>query len=143
MDSYSQRALESPGRGRFRIGISLRPAFTRPSGPSRSGSSGDRFILLVSFPYFGGSSEKIKLGPESESVKLLDFKPLEVGVHAQRGVVGKEKKDGEEKKDGKKKKDGKRKDGTREIPVEEGEMLVHQARYMIFDNCQLYLSVYF
>ncbi|RPB03055.1 hypothetical protein L873DRAFT_1841387 [Choiromyces venosus 120613-1] len=72
-------------------------------------SSDNGFTLFVSFPYFGKSSSGITLGSERESVGLLDFKRLGVHVHDDR---------------------------TREF-VEEagaGDILVHQARYMVFDN---------
>ena len=114
MDAYSQRVRALPGRGRFRTGVSLRAPSRKPSESPKSGSSEDRFILFVSFPYFGRSSEEISLGPESESVGLLDFKRLGVGGPDPRAMVSKEEKD----------------------PI--GEMLVHQARYMIFDNCKFY-----
>lgn len=77
-------------------------------------------MFLGSFPYLGGSSETIKLGPESESIKLMDLKSKGIGVPGQRAGLGKEKKG-----------------DTKEIrvTVEQGEMFVHQERYMIFDNC--------
>jgi len=126
MDAYLQRAQELPGRGLFRTGISLRAPSIRLSESSRSGSSEDTFIFLVSFPYFGGSSGKLKLGPESESIKLVDFKSLGVSGPGWRATVGTDNND-----------------DTTEVPVEQGEMLVHQARYMISDNCKLYFLVYF
>jgi len=46
--------------------------------PAKSGSSEDRFILFVSFSYFGGSSENAELGLERESVKPQEFKRLGV-----------------------------------------------------------------
>jgi len=76
------------------------------------GSSEDRITLFVSFPYFGKSSSSVPLGPESESIELLDFKSLGVDVPDRRGVISPE-------------------DG------DIGGILVHQARYMIFDNCEL------
>ncbi|PUU82957.1 hypothetical protein B9Z19DRAFT_1061389 [Tuber borchii] len=109
MDSYSQRVRALPGRGRFRTGISLRASFKKPSGLLGSGSSEDRFILFVSFPYFGGSREEITLGPESESVQLTAFKSLGTDVPRRTPLAG---------------------EGRDDI----GEMLVHQTRYMIFDN---------
>ena len=117
MDAYSQRVRELPGRGRFRTGVSLRaPSNKKPSDLAKLGSSDVRFILFVSYPYFGRSSEEIPLGPESESVGLLDFKRLGVGNPDPRAVASEEEKD------------------------TIGEMLVHQARYMIFDNCKFYFS---
>jgi len=117
MDAYSQRVRALPGRGRFRTGISLRAPFGEPSELSRPRASEDRFILFVSFPYFGGPSKEIALGPENESVGLLDFKSLGVNVNNYRAVVGK----------------------RRDI----GDISVHQARYMIFDNSKLYFFAHF
>jgi len=116
MDAYSQRVRALPGLGRFRTGVSLRAPSRKPSELVKSGSLGDRFILFVSFPYFGRSSKGISLGSERESVGLLDFKRQGVddpnpGANAR-----------EEESD----------------PI--GEMLVHQARHMIFDNCNFYFS---
>ncbi|PUU82959.1 hypothetical protein B9Z19DRAFT_966094 [Tuber borchii] len=114
MDAYLRRVRTLPGHGRFRTGISLRAPFKKPSGLSqlpKPGSSEDRFILFVSFPYFGGSTKEIPLGPENESVGLLDFKRLGVDVPDRKVVVVSE----EERDD-------------------IGKILVHQARYMIFDN---------
>ena len=121
MRACLQRVRALPGHGRFRTGVSLRAPFEPPSELSRSGSSEDRFILFVSFPYFGQSSEKIKLDLESESVKLLEFKRLGTGVRGRRAAASREGSD-----------------DIREISVEKREILVHQARYMIFDNCKLY-----
>ena len=119
MDAYSRRVRTLPGRGRFRTGVSLREPFKEPLQLSKSGSSEDRFILFVSFPYFGESSEAVEFfGPESESVKLLDFKCL--GLNLPRG------------------RDPTSKEGRDDI----GEILVHQARYMIFDNRELYALAY-
>jgi len=127
MDAHLQRVRALPGSGRFRTGISLRASFNNPSELSGLGPSEDRFILFVSFPYFGGSGKETTLGPESESVKLLDFKRLGVGAPGRRVEVSEEKEE---------------RDDIRQISVEEdrddvGEILVHQARYMIFDNCKL------
>ena len=71
MDEYLRRVRELPGGERFRTGVSLRASFKESSdlpklGTPESfelgsprlpklGSSEDRFILFVSFPYFGGS----------------------------------------------------------------------------------------
>ena len=74
-------------------------------------------ILFVSFPYFGKSNSSIPLGPESESVELLDFKGLGA-ISDRSAMVSPEDKD-------------------------IGGILVHQARYIIFDNCKLYLLAYF
>ena len=128
MDGYLHRVRELPGRERFRTGVSLRAPFKEPSGfpklgspePLRLGSSQlpkpgspeDRFILFVSFPYFGKSNGGNPLDPENESVGLLDFKRLGVDSPNRRVV---EKAEGDDI----------------------GKMLVHQARYMIFDNCKL------
>ena len=121
MDAHLQRVRQLPGHGRFRTGISLRAPFKEPSKLPKSGSrelsklgpSEDRFILFVSFPYFGESSQEIALGPQSETVRLIDFGSLGIDV-PDRGAVAK----GEG-------------DDIRGI-------LVHQARYMVFDNCKLY-----
>jgi len=51
------------------------------------------------------------LGQQRESLKLLDFKFLGVDSHDRRVQVSEE-----------------------EVVVRIGEILVHQARYMIFDN---------
>ena len=127
MGPYLERVRALPGRGCFRTGVSLRAPFKRPSGSSRTE---DKFTLFVSFPYFGKASEGIVLGPESESVKLLDFKRLGVDVPARRAPASKER------------------GNIGEISVEEerddiGEILVHQARYMIVDNCELYPLAYY
>ena len=128
IDAYLRTVRTLPGRGRFRTGVSLREPFKEPLELSRSE---DRFVLFVSFPYFGGSSEGIALGPESESVNLLDFKRLVVDVPAHKAPASKEERDSEW-----------------EISAEEGgdsigKILVHQARYMIFDNCKLYALAYY
>ena len=117
MDAHLQRVRALPGRGRFGTGISLLAPFKKPTESPRSGLSEDRFILFISFPYFGKSSDSILLGLESESVRLSDFKHLEVDVSDRRVVVS-------EKRD------------------DIGEILVHQARYMIFDNRGLYFFAY-
>jgi len=114
MDAHSRRVRALPGRGRFRTGISSQVPSKKPPGLSKSGSSEDRFTLFVSLPYFGESSGSILLGPESESVRLLDFKHLGADIPSPRAVMAKEK------------------------IGDMGEILVHQARYMIFDNCKLY-----
>jgi len=88
------------------------------SGQSKQSSSQDRFILFVSFPYFGRSSKKIGLDRDRESLKLLDFRLLGVDAGDRRVEVSEEE--------------------TAGI----GEILVHQARYMIFDNCKLYDLAY-
>ncbi|KAG0641318.1 hypothetical protein HOY80DRAFT_883382 [Tuber brumale] len=108
-DAHLQRVQALPGRKRFRTGISLRVPFKEPSELSVSGSSEDRFILFVSFPYFG-KSYSIGLDEKSESVRLLDFKRLGVGDPHRGGAASEEGGDGLE------------------------GILVHQARYMIFDN---------
>ena len=113
-DAHLKRVLALPGRGRFRTGISLRVPSRKPSGLAKPCSSEDRITLCVSFPYFGKPSKSIQLGPESESIRLLDFKRLGVDV-PDRSVVASE--------------------GDKD---DIGEMLVHQARYIIFDNCELY-----
>jgi len=112
-DAHSNRVLALPGRERFRTGISLRVPSKKPSELVRPGSPEERIALFVSFPYFGKSSSSIQLGPESESVKLLDFRRLEVDVPDRSGVMAREEDD-------------------------ITEILVHQARYMVFDNCKLY-----
>ncbi|PUU79841.1 hypothetical protein B9Z19DRAFT_1063916 [Tuber borchii] len=109
-DSHSKRVLALPGRGKFRTGISLRVPSKRPSELARPVSSEDRITLFVSFPYFGQFSGSSPLGPESESVELLDFKHLGVDAPDRSAVISREEKD------------------------DIGEILVHQARYMIFDN---------
>ncbi|PUU82949.1 hypothetical protein B9Z19DRAFT_1061381 [Tuber borchii] len=110
MDAHLQRARALPGRGRFKTGVSLRAPPGEPSELSRPGSSETRFILFVSFPYFGGPRKEITLGLESESVELLDFKRMEAGAPDRRAAVNEEE------------------GGNM------GKLLVHQARYMIFDN---------
>ena len=118
MSAHLQRVRALPGDGRFRTGVSLRAPFKEPSELSRSGSSEDRFILFVSFPYFGESSEGVKFGSESESIELLDFKRLGFDLPHRKGPANKEERD------------------------DIGEILVHQARYMIFDNCELHDLAY-
>jgi len=130
MDAYSHGVREPPGYRRFRTGISLRVSFKEPSelpklqtpvspnlgspGLSKPGSSEDRFILFVSFPYFGSPSQEITLDRERENLKLLDFKFLGVDARDRRVEVSEE-------------------DERASI----GEILVHQARYIIFDNSKL------
>jgi len=116
VDAYLQKVRALPGRGLFRTGISLRASVKEPSESPGSGSSEDRFILFVSFPYFGGSGE-ITLGPESESVKLLHFKSLGTDVPDRKPRARQERDDVE-------------------------EILVHQARYMIFDDRKLHSPAY-
>ena len=113
--THSKRVLTLPGRGRFRTGFSLRVPTKNSSELAKSGSSEDRITLFVSSPYFGKSSSSIPLGPGSESVELLDFKRLGVDVPDRSAVVSGEN------------------NGL-------GEILVHQARYMIFDNRKLCFS---
>ena len=113
-DTHLKRALALPGRGRFRTGISLRVPAKKLSVLVKPGSSEDKIALFVSFPYFGESSGEITLGPESESVKLLDFKHIGFDVSNRSTAVSEQ----EERDD-------------------IDEILVHQARYMIFDNCKL------
>ena len=138
MDTYSQRVRALPGCERFRTGISLRAPLGEPSELSGLGSSEDRFILFVSFPYFGESSGEVTLGPESESVKLLDFKRLGVSVPSH--MVGVEERD-----DIREIAMGEEGDDIREISVGDdiGKILVHQARYMIFGNRKQYALAYF
>ena len=112
-DAHSKKVLALPGRERFRTGISLRVPAKKSSELSKSGPWEDRFILFISFPYFGGSGGITSLGPESESVELLDFKRLGADVSGHSAAVSGEDKD------------------------DVGEILVHQARYMIFDNCKI------
>ena len=120
MKLHLQRIGKLPGHELFRTGISLRAPFGKPGELSRSAS---RFILFISFPYFGGTSQGVELNSESESVKLLDFKRLGLGIPARRTPASEEERD-----------------EIGEAPGEEGddigEILVHQARYMIFDNCK-------
>ena len=117
-DAHSKRVLTLPGRGRFRTGFSLRVP-KNLSELAKSGSSEDRITLFVSFPYFGKSSSRTQLGPGSESVELLDFKPLGVDVPGRSALVSEGDKD------------------------DLSEILVHQARYMIFDNCKLCFFAYY
>ena len=116
-DSHSNRVLALPGRERFRTGISLRVSSEKPSELARPGSPEERITLFVSVPYFGKSSSSIQLDPESETVRLFDFKRLGVDVPSRWGVVAREEDD-------------------------ITEILVHQARYMVFDNCKLYSFTY-
>ena len=125
MRAFLHRVRALPGHGRFRTGVSLQAPFKKSSELSRSGSSEDRFIFFVSFPYFGQPSEKIELDLERESVKLLEFKRLGADVRGHRAAASREGSD-----------------DTRETSVEKGEILVHQARYMIFDNCKLCTFAY-
>jgi len=111
-EAHSKRVLALPGRGNFRTGFSLRVPPGNHSEFSKPGLSADRITLFVSFPYFGQASSSIPLGPGSESLKLLDFKRLGAGVPHHSAVM------------------------SREDPAANGEILVHQARYMIFDNCK-------
>ncbi|KAG0128938.1 hypothetical protein HOY82DRAFT_621333, partial [Tuber indicum] len=109
MDAHSKRLLAMPGHEGFRTGISLRVPFKKPPELSKLGLSEDRFTLFISIPYLGRTSGRVLLGPESESVRLLDFK--HIGVHV----------------------------GDRRVMEcgegdDIGEILVHQARYMIFEN---------
>ncbi|CUS12896.1 unnamed protein product, partial [Tuber aestivum] len=109
-DEHSARVLALPGRGVFRTGILLRVLVKEPAESPKSGPSEDRFTLFASFPYFGKFSAGIQWDAESESVGLLDFRRLGADVH-----------------------DG----GAVENEVERGgisDILVHQVRYMIFDN---------
>ena len=117
-DTHSKRFLTLPGRGRFRTGFSLRVPSKNPSELAKSGSSEARITLFVSFPHFGKSSSNIPLDPESESVELLDFKRPETDAPNPSPVMSEGDKDDIE------------------------EILVHQARYMIFDNCKLCFSAY-
>jgi len=144
MGGYLKRVRDLPGREGFRTGISLRASFKGTSGlpksglpespksdssrVSRPGSSEDRFILFVSFPYFGRSSERVTLSPKSESVKLIDFKRLGVDVPDRKSGVSEEERDYIQEISAE--------EGG--VSVEEGEILVHQAQYMLFDNSKLY-----
>jgi len=127
MGAHLERVRALPGQGRFRTGVSLWAPFKESSKLPKSGSSElperglseDRFILFVSFPYFGISSEEIPLGRERESLKLLDFRLLGIDARDRRVEVSEE-----------------------EESADEGEILVHQARYMIFDNRRLYSLPY-
>ncbi|PUU79595.1 hypothetical protein B9Z19DRAFT_1081323 [Tuber borchii] len=109
-DAHSKRVLALPGRERFRTGISLRVPAKKSSELSKSGSCEDRSIFFVSFPYFGKSGSITSPDPKNESVELLDFNRLGVDVPDRSAAVGPK--------------------GKGDI----GEILVHQARYMIFDN---------
>ena len=136
MDEYLPRVRELPGCGRFRTGISLRAPLKRPSEASGHGSSGDRFVLFVSFPYFGRSNEKVVLSPENESVTLLDFKSL--GAHSSDRRVAVSEEEGGSRGETPAEEEG---GDIRDAPAEEErddirKILVHQARYMIFDNCK-------
>ncbi|PUU80824.1 hypothetical protein B9Z19DRAFT_682159 [Tuber borchii] len=110
MDVYLRRVRELPGHRRFRTGISLWAPSKGLPGLPRSRSSEHRFLLFVSFPYFGGSSQDIRLDPESETVRLLDFGRVGIDVPDRSAIV-----------------DEKERDDIRRI-------LVHQARYLVFDN---------
>jgi len=114
MGAYLQRVRQLPGHGRFRTGISLRAPFKRPSGLSWSSFPEDRFILFVSFPYFGESNHEITLDPGSESVRLIDFGSLGINVPDRSAAVSE--------------------GGGDDIR----RILVHQARYMVFDNSKPY-----
>ncbi|KAG0633175.1 hypothetical protein HOY80DRAFT_1141619 [Tuber brumale] len=110
MDAHLQRVQALPGRKRFRTGISLRVPFNKPPESSRSGLPEDICTLFISVPYLGKYTGRIQLGPQSESVRLLDFKQLGAKVPYRRVEASEEEGDDIEK------------------------ILVHQARYMIFDN---------
>ena len=116
--AHSKRVLELPGGEGFRTGISLRVPSKKTLELAKPGPSKDRITLFVSFPYFGKSSGSFLLSSESESVELLDFKRLGVDFPDLSVVVN-----------------GEEKDDIREI-------LVHQARYVIFDNSKLYRFAY-
>ena len=62
------------------------------------------------FPYFGESGKGIMFTPESETVRLLDFRSLGIDVPDRDSIVNKEERD-----------------DIRGI-------LVHQARYTVFDT---------
>ncbi|PWW79097.1 hypothetical protein C7212DRAFT_153698 [Tuber magnatum] len=107
--SHKDKVLSLPGQACFRTGILLRAPFKKQSGLSKSDSPEDRFMLFVSFPYLGNYSTGVQPGPDSESARLLEFK-----------------REGDNVPD-------------HDVKIEEkgnylGEILVHQARYMIFDN---------
>ncbi|KAG0638286.1 hypothetical protein HOY80DRAFT_923041 [Tuber brumale] len=110
MDAHLLRVQALPGCERFRTGISLRVPFKKPPELSRSDLPEDISTLFISVPYLGKYTSRIQLGPESESVRLLDFGRLGADV-PYRGVGASE-----------------------EEGDDIGEILVHQARYMIFDN---------
>jgi len=145
---YLEGARSLPGRAGFRTGISLRTffrgIFPKAGSPEllKSGSSTlpkpdsseDRFILFVSFPYFGRSSKETTLSPEGESVKLLDFKRLGVGFHSREPGLSEKERDsiGEISVEG---------EGG--VSVEKGEVLVHQAQYMLFNDSKLYAHTCF
>ena len=138
MQAYSQRVRALPGRGRFRTGVSLRAPCKRLTEPRGDSSSEDRFILFLSFPYFGRYSKGVGPSPESESVTLLNFKRLKVHASDRSTLVS----EGDGDDTGKtttKGKDDKGKTPAEEDKTDIGEILVHQARYMIFDNRKLYL----
>ena len=118
IEAYLKRIRELPGHRRFRTGISLQTPFREPSELPKPGSSDDRFILFVSFPYFGISREEIALDRERESLKLLDFRHLGVDARDRKVEVSEEERAGI------------------------GEILVHQARYMVFDNRKLHALAY-
>ena len=150
MGAYLGRVRALPGHERFRTGVLLRVPLKEPSellksdssdppksdssdplkpdssdplkqdtsDPPKAVSSEDRLFLFVSFPYFGISSEKITLDRRRESLKLLDFRILGVDVRDRRVEV------------------------SGEGEADMGEILVHQARYMIFDNCELCALAY-
>jgi len=151
MGGYLKPVRSLPGRAGFRTGISLRAScggisrFPKAGSPEplKSGSSKlpkpdsseDRFILFVSFPYFGRSSKETTLSPEGESVKLLDFKRLGVGFRSRGPEVSREKERdsiGEVSMEG---------EGG--LSVEKGEVLVHQAQYMLFSDSKLYAHTCF
>ncbi|KAG0638284.1 hypothetical protein HOY80DRAFT_1079318 [Tuber brumale] len=117
MDAHLQGVQALPGRERFRTGISLRVPFNKPPELPRSDLPEDRSTLFISVPYLGKCTSRIRLGPESESVRHLDFKLLGANVPYCR--VGASEEEGDDI----------------------GEILVHQARYMIFDNIGQILSL--
>ncbi|KAG0633173.1 hypothetical protein HOY80DRAFT_1141617 [Tuber brumale] len=110
MDAHLRRVQALRGRERFRTGISLRVPFNKPPELSGSDLPEDISTLFISVPYLGKYTSRIQLGPQSESVRLLDFKQLGAKVPYHRDEESREERD------------------------DIGKILVHQARYMIFDN---------
>ncbi|CUS12902.1 unnamed protein product [Tuber aestivum] len=131
--AHSGRVLGLPGPKDFKTGISLRAPFKEPSEVPKSGLSEGRFILFASFPYFGEHDRNVPLGARSEreSVRLLEFKRLGARVPGRRASAGKQK--GKEK-EGENEKEEVGEDEVEEERDDIGDILVHQARYMIFDN---------
>ncbi|RPB03056.1 hypothetical protein L873DRAFT_275013 [Choiromyces venosus 120613-1] len=77
--------------------------------------SEDKLTFFVSIPYFGMVGPAVTLDSTSESVTLSELKQLKVHIPNNGGLAGEEERD------------------------EIGEILVDQARYMVFDDRKLHV----